>query len=83
MKLTHVLIGKSEPIAAKSGRSGINKRPQPGPVDVDAYGLKDDAIVDTDNHGGLTQAVYLFGQKDYDSSIARLKPSVNSVLIRM
>ena len=66
MKLTHVLIGKSEPIAAKSGRSGINKRPQPGPVDVDAYGLKDDAIVDTDNHGGLTQAVYLFGQKDYD-----------------
>ena len=66
MFVSSVLIGKSEPIAAKSGRSGINKRPQTDPVKVDIYGLEGDAIVDTDNHGGRDQAVYIFGQKDYD-----------------
>jgi len=66
MHLTHVLVGKSEPISAKSGLTGINKKPQAKPVALDAYGLKGDAIVDTDNHGGLTQAVYIFGQNDYD-----------------
>lgn len=65
MIVTHVLIGKSEPIAAKSGLTGINKRPQSGPVRADIYGLENDAIVDTDNHGGRDQAVYIFGDKDY------------------
>lgn len=65
MQVTHVMIGKSEPIAAKSGRSGINKRPVTGPVSLDIYGLAGDAIVDTDNHGGRDQAVYIFGGSDY------------------
>lgn len=65
MHVTHVLIGKSEPISTKSGRSGINKQPQTGPAALDRYGLEGDTIVDTEHHGGLTQAVYIFGQKDY------------------
>lgn len=65
MQVTHVLIGKSEPVGAKSGLSGINKQPQSNPVNLDLYGLEGDAIVDTDNHGGRDQAVYIFGGLDY------------------
>ena len=78
MIVSQVLIGSKEPIKAKSGFSGINKRPQSGPVSLDRWGLERDAIIDTDNHGGPTQAVYIIGQKDYDyweKTLARpLKP---------
>jgi len=66
MIVSHVLIGSKEPIKAKSGFSGINKQPQSKPIAVDRWGLENDAIIDTDNHGGPTQAVYIFGQKDYE-----------------
>jgi len=77
MQLTHVLIGKSEPVGAKSGHSGINKRPQDGPIALDAYGLNGDTIVDTDHHGGLSQAVYIFGGKDYAFWEEKLQRSLN------
>ncbi len=65
MRITHVLIGASEPVATKSGRSGIHKKPVEGAVQANPLGLEGDVIVDTDNHGGPTQAVYIFGQNDY------------------
>lgn len=66
MQLVSVNVGKAEPINAKSGSSGINKRPVSTPVDITRLGLVGDAIVDTENHGGLDQAVYVFGVPDYD-----------------
>ncbi|MEO1016430.1 MAG: MOSC domain-containing protein [Pseudomonadota bacterium] len=66
MKLLSVNVGKAEPIATKSGLSGIFKRPQLEPVLVGKLGLAGDMICDTENHGGIDQAVYVFGSPDYD-----------------
>jgi MOSC domain-containing protein YiiM len=68
-----VNIGKAEAIGAKSGLSGINKCPQAGRIAIDRYGLVGDAIVDTDNHGGVDQAVYLYADEDYDWFEAELE----------
>jgi MOSC domain-containing protein YiiM len=65
MQLVSVNVGKAQPIAAKSGSSGIYKQPSTAPVQVSALGLAQDAIVDVDNHGGVDQAVYLYSTEDY------------------
>lgn len=72
MKLLSVNVGRPQPIAAKSGQSGIFKRPVDGPVWVGRLGLSGDHILDTANHGGPEQAVYVFTQPDYDHWSARL-----------
>jgi MOSC domain-containing protein YiiM len=61
-----VSTGKASPIATKSGLSGIDKRPRRGPVEVGPLGLGGDEIADTENHGGLDQAVYVYCRADYD-----------------
>lgn len=66
VKILSVNIANPEPIATKSGQSGIFKRPQAGSVDVGKTGLAGDAIVDLANHGGEDQAVYLYSSEDYD-----------------
>lgn len=66
MKILSVNIGKSQAIDAKSGQTGIFKDPQNGAVKVEKLGLLGDTIVDLKNHGGPDQAVYLYGQVDYD-----------------
>jgi len=66
VKVVSVNIGRPQPIATKSGRSGIFKRPATGPVAIGPLGLEGDAIVDTENHGGRDQAVYVFFTPDYD-----------------
>ncbi len=68
MRLMSVNIGKREPIAhAKpSGATGIFKKPTLTPVEVTILGLMGDTIVDTENHGGYDQAVYVFGSTDYE-----------------
>ncbi len=66
IKILSVNIAKPEPIATKSGRSGIFKRPQKGPVEIGETGFSGDSIVDLENHGGKDQAVYLYSQEDYD-----------------
>lgn len=66
MKLTSVNVATPQPIDGKSGLSGIFKLPQSGPVAIHPLGLENDAIVDTENHGGLDQAVYIYGLPDYD-----------------
>jgi MOSC domain-containing protein YiiM len=59
--------GRAEPIAnAKaSGMTGIYKRPLAIPVAITSLGIAGDAICDTENHGGLDQALYLYGLADY------------------
>jgi MOSC domain-containing protein YiiM len=48
----------------KPSRTGIDKRPATGPVRVHRLGLAGDTICDTENHGGLDQAVYAYALED-------------------
>jgi MOSC domain-containing protein YiiM len=67
MQLLSSNIGSVRTIgnANVSGQTGIYKLPVAGAVQVTADGLADDAIVDTKNHGGPDQAVYIYGGADY------------------
>ena len=76
MQLLSVNIGQQQPIAAKSGQSGIFKHPAEQAVQIGSLGLAGDHIQDIKNHGGLDQAVYLFTQPDYDHWSALLGQSL-------
>ncbi len=65
MQLISVNVGKPTPIITKSGLTGIYKRPSDAPVFIGPFGLTGDTISDIKHHGGLDQAVYLFGMPDY------------------
>lgn len=67
MQLISVNLGQAEPIegAGKSGLTGIFKRPVLAPVQVHRLGMTGDTICDTQHHGGLDQAVYVYGVLDY------------------
>ena len=47
--------------------SGIYKTPVHGPVRITQTGVAGDVIVNTRNHGGIDQAVYVYGRPDYDA----------------
>jgi MOSC domain-containing protein YiiM len=80
MQLISVNVGKAQPIAAKSGMSGIFKQPTQEAVAVTELGLHGDTIVDTQNHGGVDQAVYLYTVEDYDGWVAELgRPLVSGM----
>lgn len=64
MKVLSIQTGKPEPTPAKSGLTGHFKKPITGPVQIGPLGLSGDTICDLDNHGGVDQAVYLFGEPD-------------------
>jgi MOSC domain-containing protein YiiM len=58
-------------INAKSGWTGIAKKPADGRVSVrmpaeGGSGLADDTICDTAHHGGVDQAVYSYAREDLD-----------------
>ena len=67
MELLSVNLGRARPIqnAKESGISGIFKEPAQGPVHIGATGPAGDAVCDTANHGGVDQAVYIYGAADY------------------
>jgi MOSC domain-containing protein YiiM len=67
MQLISVNIGQPRSIqnAKASGQTGIYKLPVYEPVQITQNGLPGDAICDVENHGGVDQAVYLFGAPDY------------------
>jgi MOSC domain-containing protein YiiM len=67
MQLISVNIGKARALArAKaSGMTGIYKLPVSEPVRITALGINDDAICDVENHGGVDQAIYVYGTDDY------------------
>ncbi len=66
-KILSVNVGKAMPFEHTTPKvTGIFKKPQAGPVHVGLFGLEGDAICDLKHHGGLDQAVYLYGQPDYD-----------------
>lgn len=67
MILLSVNIGKEQMIqkAHKSGLTGIYKTPVSGPVQLALLGFTGDAVVDSKNHGGPDQAVYVYTDLDY------------------
>ena len=67
MQLVSVNVGQVQPIlyAKRSGQTGIYKLPASAPVRVTVNGLSGDAICDVENHGGLDQAIYIYGTPDY------------------
>ena len=67
MQLISVNVGQVQPIAnaKQTGVTGIYKLPVQAPVQITINGLANDAISDTRNHGGPDQAVYIYGQTDY------------------
>jgi len=76
LTLVSVNVGKAQPIrnAKPSGKTGIFKVPTADPVEITPLGLHGDEIVDTENHGGTEQAVYVFTMPDYawwSSSVGR------------
>ena len=66
MQLISINIGRTQAIqgAKASGTTGIYKLPVEA-AQITAEGLADDAICDRENHGGVDQAVYVYGTPDY------------------
>lgn len=69
MEIVSVNIGRSAVVrlGTASVRTGIFKQPvRDFPVWVGRQGLAGDMVCDQEHHGGLDQAVYVYGQLDYD-----------------
>lgn len=68
MKLTSINIGKERTQQRKDyvETTGIYKTPMSGPVEIKSLGIDGDAICDVKNHGGVDQALYIYGGADYD-----------------
>lgn len=67
MQLLSVNLGQERPIqqGRRTETTGIYKLPVAMPVEVTQFGLAGDAVVDGEHHGGVDQAVYLYGASDY------------------
>lgn len=64
--LLSVNVGKAEKLPdGKPTKTGINKRPADGAVEIAEFGLAGDAICNLKHHGGIDQAVYLYSRMDY------------------
>src|ERR1022692_36865 len=59
-------------IGGRPYHSAIDKRPVAGPVRVGWLGVAGDEHGDTENHGGLEQAVYAYAREDLDWWTERL-----------
>ena len=68
MQLLSVNIGqkRTQQNGNKQETTGIYKIPTPGQVQVTALGIQDDFIGSPKDHGGPDQAVYIYGQPDYE-----------------
>ncbi|MBT3314735.1 MAG: MOSC domain-containing protein [Anaerolineae bacterium] len=68
MKLLSVNIGEEGTVQRKlyKEKTGIFKVPAEGAVQITKLGLPGDVIVSEKHHGGPDQAVYIYGDADYD-----------------
>jgi MOSC domain-containing protein YiiM len=67
MKLVSVNIGSSQPLEIGNhvSKTGIFKTPVSNSVHVGTLGLESDVVQNTKHHGGVDQAVYVYGTGDY------------------
>lgn len=65
--LTYLEVAKknAKENSVKKIPTGIYKQPVEGSVLIRAAGIEGDTIVDTDVHGGLDQAIYIYTLEDY------------------
>jgi MOSC domain-containing protein YiiM len=78
MKLLSINVGTVQPIphAVKpSQKTGIFKEPVPS-AHITENGLHGDVVVDKKYHGGVDQAVYIYGGADYDWWSSQLDQSM-------
>lgn len=68
MKIISVNAGRATalPIKNKPRMTGIFKTPVDGAARIGSLGLQGDAVCDTRHHGGVDQAIYVFGAPDYE-----------------
>jgi MOSC domain-containing protein YiiM len=68
MKLISINIGQEQTLQRKNRveRTGIFKLPVDRPVQVTKLGLERDVIVSKKHHGGPDQAIYIYGEPDYE-----------------
>ena len=66
MKVLSVNIGTPKKLPGGRKPTGICKVPVAHAVRVRTLGLEGDAVCEAKHHGGPDQAVYLYGQSDYD-----------------
>ena len=70
----NLAVVRTEPFThVKSGRSGIDKRPAPGPVQLEVDGVAGDTICDTQEPRWPEQAVYAYAVEDLDFWTAELE----------
>jgi MOSC domain-containing protein YiiM len=69
MQIVSINTGRPQPLDPQDPTrvSGIFKTPVYGPVSITKTGVAGDVIVNTRNHGGIDQAVYVYGRPDYDA----------------
>ncbi len=74
MEIISVNLGRAQRIeTAKSiDLTGIYKMPATAPLRVTTLGLDGDAVCDSKHHGGVDQAVYVYGVPDYEWWAAEL-----------
>jgi len=67
MKLISINIGKERQQQRKDyvETTGIYKIPANNPVEIKSLGIDGDAICDVKSHGGVDQALYVYGGADY------------------
>lgn len=67
MQLLSVNIGKPQtiPHARSTRQTGIYKKPVQALVQITRTGIPGDAVLDTKHHGGVDQAIYIYGTPDY------------------
>ncbi len=66
MRLISVNLGAPQLLSGRTYKTGIYKTSTDQPVRIEPLGLVGDAILNTKHHGGVDQAVYLYGTADYD-----------------
>lgn len=68
MRLESINVGRVETITHgnRSHETGICKYPVEGAVRLGNQGIPGDAIVATEHHGGVDQAIYAYSADDYD-----------------
>jgi MOSC domain-containing protein YiiM len=82
MKLLSINIGKEKVLQTKNGEeiTGIHKFPARGPVQITELGIAEDFIGSPKHHGGPDQALYVYGEADYQwwekELDQRLKPGI-------
>jgi len=67
MQLISINIGKEQTQQRNDyiETTGIYKVPVSGPVEIKSLGIEEDTICDKKHHGGVDQAVYVYGGADY------------------